>query len=173
MLGKQLDGIWHTAIVAYGDEFFFGGEGISSCSPGGTMLGPPDTVVELGETEVSEEIFMDYLSSLGESTYRPFGQILRPILDSIHIAPPGGNVINGEETSKLREQQSHCVLQALSFPEVYAEKFRNGREHQFKQVFNFYNDVLLPPQATSWVAANQLARSPFRNHLGQQLLCAP
>lgn len=34
------------------------------------MLGPPDTVVELGETEVSEEIFMDYLSSLGESTYR-------------------------------------------------------------------------------------------------------
>lgn len=34
------------------------------------MLGPPDTVVDLGETEVSEEIFMDYLSSLGESTYR-------------------------------------------------------------------------------------------------------
>ncbi|XP_038136289.1 desumoylating isopeptidase 1a isoform X1 [Cyprinodon tularosa] len=134
--GKQLDGIWHTAIVAYGDEFFFGGEGISSCSPGGTMLGPPDTIVELGETEVTEEIFMDYLSSLGETTYRgeryrlfehncntftnevaqfltgrtipsyitdlpsevlstPFGQILRPILDSIHIAPPGGNVING------------------------------------------------------------------------------
>uniref|UniRef100_A0A3Q3K6U3 palmitoyl-protein hydrolase n=1 Tax=Monopterus albus TaxID=43700 RepID=A0A3Q3K6U3_MONAL len=134
MLGKQNE--MHTAIVAYGDEFFFGGEGISSCPPGGTMLGPPDTVVELGETEVSEEIFMDYLSSLGESTYRgdryrlfehncntftnevaqfltgrpipsyitdlpsevlstPFGQILRPILDSIHIAPPGGNVING------------------------------------------------------------------------------
>uniref|UniRef100_A0A3Q2CBE3 palmitoyl-protein hydrolase n=1 Tax=Cyprinodon variegatus TaxID=28743 RepID=A0A3Q2CBE3_CYPVA len=103
---------------------------------GGTMLGPPDTIVELGETEVTEEIFMDYLSSLGETTYRgdryrlfehncntftnevaqfltgrtipsyitdlpsevlstPFGQILRPILDSIHIAPPGGNVING------------------------------------------------------------------------------
>lgn len=37
---------------------------------GGTMLGPPDTVVDLGETEVSEEIFMDYLSSLGESAYR-------------------------------------------------------------------------------------------------------
>lgn len=34
------------------------------------MLGPPDTVVDLGETEVSEDIFMDYLASLGESTYR-------------------------------------------------------------------------------------------------------
>ncbi|XP_029583806.1 desumoylating isopeptidase 1 isoform X2 [Salmo trutta] len=106
---------------------------------GGTMLGSPDTVVELGNTEVTEEIFMDYLSSLGENTYRgdkyrlfehncntftnevaqfltgrtipsyitdlpsevlstPFGQILRPILDSIHIAPPGGNIINGRHS---------------------------------------------------------------------------
>ncbi|XP_014059304.1 desumoylating isopeptidase 1 isoform X1 [Salmo salar] len=136
MLGKQVDGIWHSAIVVYGDEFYFGGVGISSCSPGGTMLGSPDTVVELGNTEVTEEIFMDYLSLLGENTYRgdkyrlfehncntftnevaqfltgrkipsyitdlpsevlstSFGQILRPILDSIHIAPPGGNIING------------------------------------------------------------------------------
>ncbi|MEQ2244468.1 Desumoylating isopeptidase 1 [Ilyodon furcidens] len=70
MLGKQVDGIWHTAIVAYGDEFFYGGEGISSCSPGETMLGPPDTVVELGETELTKQMFMDHLSSLGETTYR-------------------------------------------------------------------------------------------------------
>ncbi|KAI2666511.1 desumoylating isopeptidase 1-like protein [Labeo rohita] len=137
MLGKQLDGIWHTSIVVYGEEFFYGGAGISSCTPGGTMLGPPDTVVELGNTEVTEEIFMDYLSSLGETTYSgdkyrlfehncntftnevaqfltgnkipsyitdlpsevlstPFGQVLRPILDSIHIAPPGGNVISSQ-----------------------------------------------------------------------------
>ena len=34
------------------------------------MLGPPDNVVELGDTEVSEDIFMDYLASLGESAYR-------------------------------------------------------------------------------------------------------
>uniref|UniRef100_A0A3Q2FF66 palmitoyl-protein hydrolase n=1 Tax=Cyprinodon variegatus TaxID=28743 RepID=A0A3Q2FF66_CYPVA len=121
------DSYWSASVAAGG--FFL--------SPkGGTMLGPPDTIVELGETEVTEEIFMDYLSSLGETTYRgdryrlfehncntftnevaqfltgrtipsyitdlpsevlstPFGQILRPILDSIHIAPPGGNVING------------------------------------------------------------------------------
>ncbi|MGH0173628.1 UNVERIFIED_CONTAM: hypothetical protein FKN15_068828 [Acipenser sinensis] len=62
---------------------------------GGTVLGAPNTVVDLGTTEVTEEIFMDYLTSLGESTYRPFGQALRPILDSIHIQPPGGNHFNG------------------------------------------------------------------------------
>ncbi|XP_029540852.1 desumoylating isopeptidase 1-like [Oncorhynchus nerka] len=136
MLGKQLDGIWHTAIVVHGEEFFYGGEGIANCPPGGTSLGEPNSIIDLGITEVTEEIFMEYLSSLGESTYRgnqyhlfewncntfsnevaqfltgskipahitdlpaevlstPFGQALRPLLDSINIAPQGGNTFNG------------------------------------------------------------------------------
>lgn len=37
---------------------------------GGTLLGPPDSVVDLGNTEVTEEIFLEYLSSLGESMFR-------------------------------------------------------------------------------------------------------
>ncbi|XP_040608667.1 desumoylating isopeptidase 1 isoform X2 [Mesocricetus auratus] len=37
---------------------------------GGTLLGPPDTVVDVGSTEVTEEIFLEYLSSLGESLFR-------------------------------------------------------------------------------------------------------
>ncbi|XP_025957178.1 desumoylating isopeptidase 1 [Dromaius novaehollandiae] len=135
MLGKQLDGIWHTSIIVHKDEFFYGSEGISSCAPGGTLLGPPDSVVDLGNTEVTEEIFLEYLSSLGESMFRgesynlfehncntfsnevaqfltgrkipsyitdlpaevlatPFGQALRPLLDSIQIQPPGGNTFS-------------------------------------------------------------------------------
>ncbi|XP_007523486.1 desumoylating isopeptidase 1 [Erinaceus europaeus] len=70
MLGKQLEGIWHTSIVVHKDEFYFGAEGISSCPPGGTMLGPPDSVVDVGSTEVTEEIFLEYLSSLRESLFR-------------------------------------------------------------------------------------------------------
>jgi len=31
--GRQIDGVWHTAVVAYGEEFFYGGIGIQSCSP--------------------------------------------------------------------------------------------------------------------------------------------
>ncbi|XP_038591892.1 desumoylating isopeptidase 1-like [Micropterus salmoides] len=133
MLGKQLDGIWHTAVVVHGKEFYFVGEGINHCSPGGSSLGEPDFVVDLGSTEVPEEIFMVYLTSLGESTYRgdkynlfehncnafsnevaqfltgkkipsyitdlpsevlstPFGQALRPLLDSIVINPGGSNI---------------------------------------------------------------------------------
>jgi len=32
-IGKQIDGVWHTGIVAFGQEFFFGGMGIESCAP--------------------------------------------------------------------------------------------------------------------------------------------
>lgn len=133
MLGKQLDGIWHTAIVVHGKEYFFVGEGINSCPPGGTPLGEPDSIVDLGSTEVPAEIFMEYLTSLADSTYRgdkynlfehncnsfsnevaqfltgkkipsyitdlpsevlstPFGQALRPLLDSIVINPGGSNI---------------------------------------------------------------------------------
>ncbi|XP_026207846.1 desumoylating isopeptidase 1b [Anabas testudineus] len=136
MLGKQLDGIWHTAIVVHGKEYFYVGEGINSCSPGGTPLGEPNSIVDLGFTEVPEEIFMEHLTSLEESTYRsdkynlfehncntfsnevaqfltgkkipsyitdlpsevlstPFGQALRPLLDSI-VINPGGNNITGQ-----------------------------------------------------------------------------
>ncbi|KAM5148249.1 desumoylating isopeptidase 1 [Mantella aurantiaca] len=132
MLGKQLEGIWHTSIIVFDEEFFYGGGGITSCPPRGTLLGDPDTVVDLGNTEVTEEIFLEYLSSLGESGFSgesynlfdhncntfsnevaqfltgrkipsyitelpsevlstPFGQALRPFLDSIQIQPPGGN----------------------------------------------------------------------------------
>lgn len=128
MLGKQLEGIWHTAIVVYGKEYFFGGQGICHCPPCGTILGPPDNTVDLGYTEVPEEIFQDYLTGLGGSSYRPcdynllehncntfssevaefltnkkipsyitdlpaevlstpFGQALRPLLESVSVSP--------------------------------------------------------------------------------------
>ena len=37
--GRPLDGVWHTAVVVYGREYYFGSAGIESCEPGGTLLG--------------------------------------------------------------------------------------------------------------------------------------
>ena len=51
LLGKQLDGIWHTGIVAYGQEFYFGG-GIQCGTPGCTHFGRPLQVIDLGETHI-------------------------------------------------------------------------------------------------------------------------
>lgn len=33
LLGRHIEGVWHTAVVIYGREFFFGGQGIQSCLP--------------------------------------------------------------------------------------------------------------------------------------------
>lgn len=31
--GKHFDGIWHTGVVAYGKEWYFGNDGIDCCEP--------------------------------------------------------------------------------------------------------------------------------------------
>ncbi|XP_018023450.1 uncharacterized protein LOC108679354 isoform X3 [Hyalella azteca] len=71
LLGKQIDGVWHTGVVAYGREYFFGSGGIESCKPGGTILGEPDRIEELGESQVPYQLFLEYIFGLGESSYRP------------------------------------------------------------------------------------------------------
>jgi len=77
LLGRQIDGIWHTSIIAYGKEYFFGGNGIAWCQPGTTHLGPPMEVIPLGRTEIDQETFEMYIKELSEdafagSTYKLF-----------------------------------------------------------------------------------------------------
>lgn len=36
LLGKHFDGIWHTSLVIFGQECFFGNSGIKCCLPKGT-----------------------------------------------------------------------------------------------------------------------------------------
>ncbi|XP_067120580.1 uncharacterized protein [Centruroides vittatus] len=71
LLGKQLAGIWHTGIVVFDQEYFFGSGGIDSCPPCGTVLGNPDRIIDLGTTEIPLSLFLEYLCSLGESTFKP------------------------------------------------------------------------------------------------------
>ena len=62
LMGKQIDAIYHTAVVVYGKEYFYGG-GIASALPGQTHFGAPLEVIELGATEVPEALFLDWLQS--------------------------------------------------------------------------------------------------------------
>ncbi|XP_019873362.1 uncharacterized protein LOC109601562 isoform X2 [Aethina tumida] len=69
LIGKQIDGIWHTSVVVYNREYFFGSSGIESCNPAGTALGKPLKIKKLGETQVPYSVFIEYLNGLSTSTY--------------------------------------------------------------------------------------------------------
>ncbi|KAJ7950416.1 desumoylating isopeptidase 1-like [Quillaja saponaria] len=63
-LGKTIEGIWHTGIVVYGNEYYFGG-GIQHAPAGSTQYGTPIRVVELGVTHVPKDVFEMYLQEIG------------------------------------------------------------------------------------------------------------
>ena len=72
LIGRYVEGIWHTGIVVYGKEYYFGG-GISydppRQTPFGTVLpynrlGMPTKTQMLGKTELPFEVFMEYLREI-------------------------------------------------------------------------------------------------------------
>ncbi|GAQ82245.1 hypothetical protein KFL_001050090 [Klebsormidium nitens] len=63
LLGQMLEGIWHTGVVVYGREYFFGG-GIQTGRPGRTQYGNPVKTVPLGRTEVPLELVEDFLNEI-------------------------------------------------------------------------------------------------------------
>ncbi|XP_050308459.1 uncharacterized protein LOC126744910 [Anthonomus grandis grandis] len=69
LIGKKIDGIWHTSIVVYNREYFFGSHGVESCNPGTTAIGPPKEIKYLGDTQVPYSVFFDYLSGLSHTTF--------------------------------------------------------------------------------------------------------
>ncbi|XP_075974000.1 uncharacterized protein LOC142975160 isoform X2 [Anticarsia gemmatalis] len=71
ILGRQIEGVWHTAVVVYQREYFYGGSGITCCAPGSTALGRPLRVERLGETFVPMQVFVEYIQGLGTTTYTP------------------------------------------------------------------------------------------------------
>ncbi|XP_055373997.1 uncharacterized protein LOC129607214 isoform X2 [Condylostylus longicornis] len=70
LLGHHIEGIWHTAVVVFGKEYFYGATGIQFCEPGGTVLGQPLKIEKLGDTSVPYGIFKDYLRGLSDSTFK-------------------------------------------------------------------------------------------------------
>ncbi|MBA0686322.1 hypothetical protein Gotri_018451 [Gossypium trilobum] len=63
LLGKPIEGIWHTGVVVYGNEYYFGG-GIQHSPAGTTPYGTPIRVIDLGVTHVPKDVFEMYLQEI-------------------------------------------------------------------------------------------------------------
>ncbi len=49
MIGIDLEGVWHTGVVVFGKEFYFGG-GICEDKPEQTPYGKPAKRIDIGST---------------------------------------------------------------------------------------------------------------------------
>lgn len=65
LIGKQIDGIYHTGIWVYGKEYFYG-NGINWEAEGATPFGAPTQTIEMGETQIDQEMFHDYLQDISD-----------------------------------------------------------------------------------------------------------
>ncbi|KAI0333739.1 DUF862-domain-containing protein [Cubamyces sp. BRFM 1775] len=63
LTGRQIDGVWHTSVVVFGKEIFYG-QGICITQPGMSHHGKPLQIVDMGETAIDEETFNEYLEEM-------------------------------------------------------------------------------------------------------------
>ncbi|KAL0487487.1 DESI1 [Acrasis kona] len=68
--GQQFDGIWHTGIVVFGNEYFFGG-GVQTMLAGTTPYGTPVKNEQLGETTKTKAEFEQFIQAQGRTHFRP------------------------------------------------------------------------------------------------------
>eukprot|EP00008_Paramoeba_atlantica_P006479 CAMPEP_0201499042 /NCGR_PEP_ID=MMETSP0151_2-20130828/74218_1 /ASSEMBLY_ACC=CAM_ASM_000257 /TAXON_ID=200890 /ORGANISM="Paramoeba atlantica, Strain 621/1 / CCAP 1560/9" /LENGTH=224 /DNA_ID=CAMNT_0047891069 /DNA_START=56 /DNA_END=726 /DNA_ORIENTATION=- len=63
--GKVLDGLWHTNVVVYGREYYFGGGGLTSDPFGSTRWGSvPARRESIGKTSIPMEVFEMFIEEL-------------------------------------------------------------------------------------------------------------
>ena len=72
LIGKQVDAIWHTGIVVFNKEYYFG-KGICYDSINNTPFGKPIKMMDLGETKLTEKQFYagldEKLKKFNKNTY--------------------------------------------------------------------------------------------------------
>ena len=76
LIGKQIDGVWHTGVVVFGIEYFYGG-GIVAARAGTAVPGMRYDVVPLGSTSKSKGELEAFLRSIAHRFTHETYQLLR------------------------------------------------------------------------------------------------
>ena len=56
LIGRQIDGIWHTSVVCFGLEIYYGRGIFATDRVGKTQYGQPVETKDMGITEIPEEV---------------------------------------------------------------------------------------------------------------------
>jgi hypothetical protein len=65
LIGRQIDGIWHTSVVSYGHEFYYGQGIFVTDRVGRTQYGTPVEIKDMGFTELPQEVPLSRLVDTG------------------------------------------------------------------------------------------------------------
>ncbi|XP_015765863.1 PREDICTED: uncharacterized protein LOC107344686 [Acropora digitifera] len=195
----------HTAVVCYNREFFYGSGGIQSCAPGGTILQNPDEVIDLGETEITQDVFVQYLDGIGQQDFRPekyhlfehncntfsgeaaifltgnkipqhiqdlpsevlgtsFGQMIKPLIDSMSVRPAGYPVVSAATSSSMPTTSSREKENIFEPREVFSgatmpKEKENDCQSSLLRKPNTYNQV--DPQTAVYLKENFLGAEEF------------
>lgn len=93
-IGKQIDGIWHTSLVVFGKEYYFGG-GICCDVPLTTPFGMPVQRISMGFTRKTQEDLMKFFSCVSH----------RFTVDSYHIVDHNCNNFTDEALRFLLDKK--------------------------------------------------------------------
>jgi hypothetical protein len=63
LLGKYIEGIWHSGVVVYGREYYWGGI-IQVGAPGTSPYGTPQKIIDLGVTHIPRDVFEDFVGDV-------------------------------------------------------------------------------------------------------------
>ena len=67
LTGRYFRAIFHTGIVVFDREYFFGGGGVESSLPGRSPYGTPIERLDLGRTEVTHDLWHEFLEECGDA----------------------------------------------------------------------------------------------------------
>jgi len=56
LIGRQIDGIWHTSVVCFGYEYYYGQGIFITDRVGQTQYGTPVEIKDMGVTELPQEV---------------------------------------------------------------------------------------------------------------------
>jgi len=143
LIGKPIEAIYHSSIVVYGVEYFFGG-GICQMPPKKTPYGIPIKEIDYGTTEIPKEIFEDYLKEITDKfsfkTYNMINNNCNHFTNDICIFLTGNEIpddVLNQHKSLAGTPMGNMILPFLE--KMNIPQMMEGNNNNFNNNNNMYN----------------------------------